>query len=445
MALTGWWMAVALAAGQPADDEATQAPADPEASSETEAAPGDPEAGDPTEAQAEAPADTPEDAPADAPPDPPTAQVTTATADDEEVSEYRWGGIGLPLVNYNTTDKLGFGAGFEVYDRKVGETGYRNRLSVSTFWTTSGNYGSNYLQYERRGKVLLVTRFTYRLWKNMIYVGSGGDDVSVSWDPDDSMGNSVQGPQLFGSVMVPVRNTPVYLWAQAYLRYTLVDAKPGGILDQTQAFGIDGGFYFDVSAGLLINEVDRWPLPNRGIRLEASGRAGGTAAPGGFKGLGGVNLEATGWLPLAGQWLVLGNRLLVDKTWGERPFWEQENLGGQFRDELGYEQPMTGYARSRTRGDGAIALLTELRPYFGKTRHPTVDLGFYLSVFAEAAWLFDKGDPGPFMPTIGVAPELLWQGAVPLRPFISLGWFSDEPGGTRRPVSQIGITLLSPL
>jgi len=359
---------------------------------------------------------------------------------------YRWGGIGLPLVNYNTTDKLGFGLGAEVYDREVGGGGgYRNRLSISTFWTTSGNYGSNYLQYERRGKVLLVTRFTYRLWKNMIYVGSGGDDVSVLRDPADSMGNAVQGPQLFGSVMVPIPRTPVYLWAQAYLRYTLVEANPGGILDERQPFGVDGGFYFDVSAGLLVNEVDRWPLPRRGIRLEASGRVGGTAASGGFKPLGGLNVEATGWLPIAGQWLVMGNRVLVDKTWGERPFWEQENLGGQFRDELGYEQPMTGYARSRTRGDGAITLLTELRPYFGKTRHPVVDIGFYLSVFAEAAWLFEGDDPGPFMPTIGVAPELLWQGAVPLRPFVAFGWLSDEPGGTRKAVPQIGITLLSPL
>lgn len=370
-----------------------------------------------------------------------------APADPLEPPKYRWGGIGLPLVSFNSTDGLGFGLGAEVYDREVGKgSGYRNRLSISTFWTTSGNYGSNFLQYERRGKALHIARFTYRLWRNMLYVGSGGRDVSVARDPSESSGNAVQGPQLFVSSMLPIKHTPVYVWFQGYARYTLVEADPGGILDERQAFGIDGGFYFDVSAGVLINEVDRWPLPNRGVRLEASVRGGGTAnTAGGFEPLVGVNLEATGWVPLAGQWLVFGSRLLIDKTWGERPFWEQENLGGQFRDELGYEQPMVGYARSRTRGDGAVALIGELRPYFGKTRHPTVDIGFYLSLFAEAGWLFDRGDPGPFMPTVGVAPELLWQGAIPLRPFIAWGWYSDEPGGARTPRPQVGITLLSPL
>lgn len=376
----------------------------------------------------------------------PLEEVEAEETEDRRPRTHKWGGIALPLVNYNSTDLLGFGLGAEVYDRKIGSAGgYRNRFSIATFWTTSGNYGSNFLQYERRGDVLILARLTHRLWRNMIYVGSGGDDVSVQWDPDISLGNYVEGPQLFGSAMVPIANSPVYLWGQGYLRYTWVEAQEGGILDQRQAFGIDGGLYFDVSAGILINEIDRWPLPRRGVRLEASGRVGGTAAEGGFRPIGGVNVELTGWVPLAGQWLVLGSRALFDKTWGQRPFWEQENLGGQFRDELGYEQPLTGYARSRTRGDGAIAWLTELRPYFGKTRHPTADIGFYLSLFAEAGWLFDGDRLGPFMPTVGFAPEILWQGSVPLRPFVAFGWMSDEPGGVRRPTPQVGITLLSPL
>ncbi|MCA9572535.1 MAG: hypothetical protein KC656_32065, partial [Myxococcales bacterium] len=333
---------------------------------------------------------------------------------------YKIGGLLIPLFDYNRTDGLGFGLGIEIYDRKRElDFGYRNRITAWTFWTTSGNYSSNYVQYERRGSgSMFVARVAYRVWKDMQYVGAGGDDVLVRNLPEREGGNTVYGPSLLTTALVPMKGTPLYVWAQGYARYTLSEARPGGILEERQPYGLGEAFYFDVSAGVAVQEVDRWPLPNKGVRAEASVRGGGSVSNGqAFEPLVGVNAEVIGWWPLVGDRLVIGARAVVDKTWGKRPFWEQEWLGGQLRDENAYEQMVTGYNRSRSRGDGLVANLVELRGRIGRTRHPFWDLEFYVSAFAESAFLFDEGELEAHLPSVGFGPELLWQGVVQLRPF----------------------------
>jgi hypothetical protein len=68
-----------------------------------------------------------------------------------------------------------------------------------------------------------------------------------------------------------------------------------------------------------------------------------------------------------------------------------------------------------------------------------------LSGMAEVGWLFDRWDPGPILPTVGGGPELLWQQAIQVRPFIAFGWRSDAPGAPRVPVPQYGISFVDPL
>jgi hypothetical protein len=365
-------------------------------------------------------------------------------AADPPPPRWRWGGIAIPTLKYNSTDGLGLGAGLELYERRAdGAQGYRYRLSLSTFWTTSGNYASNWVQLEHRGRVWWLTRFTWSLWRNMVYVGAGGDDVSVR-NGEEAFGNTVNGPSLLGTLVIPVTGTPLQVWLQGYARYAAIEARPGGPLDVRRPYGVDGGFTFDVSAGLALNELDQWPVPHKGVRGEASFRLGGSFSPD-FHPITGLNFELAAYWPLVGRHLVLGARTLFDRTWGDRPFFEQELLGGQWRDELAYEQMLTGYARSRTRGDGVFATMVELRPYFGSTGHRVFDIGFYLSAYAETAFLLRGSDPGPHMPSVGVAPLLVWQGTVELRPFLAWGWMADRPRGPRTPELQIGVSLLSPL
>lgn len=402
-------------------------------------------------------------APADPepPPDVPTLDPEEGALHDlapveptpEEAAErtkrpYKLGGVVIPLFDYNTTDGVGLGVGVEVYDRKrAASHGYRNRVSAWTFWTTLGTYSSNYVQFEHRGKFFLVSRLLYRAWTDMIYVGKGGADVLINRPDSFTRGNTVLGPAGMVTAILPIPNSPVQVWMQGALRYTYAAPDPGGLLDQRQPYGLGETFLFDTAVGMSLQETDRWPLPNKGLRFELSGRAGGTVGPEGFKPLAGVNLEAIGWWPLVGEHLVLGGRLLVDKTFGERPFWDQEYVGGQFRDEMAEEQMLSGYARSRTRGDGVVAAVVELRPKFGQIHHPVFDIGFYGSVYAELGYLFDGYDLGPPLPTVGVGPSLLWQGAVEFRPFVCWGWLAEDtnPTGPRTPQMIIGIATSSPL
>jgi len=335
--------------------------------------------------------------------------------------------------------------GGEIYDRERGkEHGYRYLMSLSTFWSISGDYSSNYFQIDRQGRHRWVARFTYKLWRNLVYNGIGGADVSTRDDPVKSYGSLLHGPTLLVNVVRSVRNTPLKAWGQSYSRYATVQAEPGSFLDEDQPYGVNGGFYFDFSAGLFMQETDRWPVPNKGFKGELDVRGGGTAADGGFEPIVGVHAEAIGWVPLIGERLVLAGRTLIDKTWGEKPFFEGEYQGGLLRDENGYEQSLTGYARTRGRGDGISATLIELRAKLGDLPgRPAV--GVYLSGYGEMAWLFEGNNPGPIMPTVGLAPTLLWQGAIQLRPFLSWGWFSDVQGGPRTPEAQFGISLFSPL
>lgn len=384
----------------------------------------------------------------DAEADPTPADVPTSS---RPLKPYKIGGVVVPLFQFNSTDGAGLGLGVEVFDRKRGaDVGYRHRVSAWTYWTTSGNYSSNYLQYEYRGEQLLVARLTYRFWRDMFYVGSGGDDVGMRWDDAVRRGNDLEGPSALVTGLFPIPATPIYVFTQAYGRFALSTPEVGSLLaDRAQAgdayAALGSSFYLDTSVGLAIQEVDQWPVPNKGVRFEGSARFGGTAGVGAFEPLAGVNVELIGWWPLVGKYLTIGGRGVFDKTWGRRPWYEQEWLGGQFRDENAYEQMLTGYARSRTRGDGVAAGLVELRTFMGRTRHPFLDVGFYLSAYAEAAWLFDGDDPGPFMPTVGVSPQVLWQGAVQLRPFVSIGWLADAPGLERTPEAVFGISILDPL
>ena len=140
-------------------------------------------------------------------------------------SKFVWGGIAVPLINYNTTDGLGFGAGFQIFDRKRGlEHGYQDLLTFDTFWTTRGTYTSNFLQYERRGKQMIVARLTYRMWSDMLYVGHGGAQVSVRDDPKESGGNFVAGPSLLANAILPVPKSPVQRWVSVWRLATMLES-----------------------------------------------------------------------------------------------------------------------------------------------------------------------------------------------------------------------------
>ncbi len=428
----------ALASGAPA----LAAPADED---ETPTADETPEA-DETPTADETLADEDETPEADEDPIPDDDPPTPGDA-APAVEKARWGGVLIPLIGATTVDGFGFGLGGEVFRRPAGKRfGYDLKLTPSLYVNTRFDYTNDFLRIEwGRGTRWLAT-VGYQQWANLSYAGIGGADVLLDRG-EREIGSDLITPYAFAGALKPVgrEGGPWRLFTQLYLRLGIARAADGTLLADDRPFGLEDGVYGDVSIGVQARQVDRWPMPFEGQILEASLRAGGTVTPEGFAPLAGIMVEGRAWQPLAGPALVLGTRLLVDKTVGRRPFFEQDRVGGRWRDEIGSEQALPGYGRTRTRGDGVVAAMVELRPRLGAIEKGWFELAFYLSGYAEMGWLFDRWTPGPPLPSVGGGPVLLWQKAVQLRPFLAWGWRAEDPDAPRRPGLQFGISVLDAL
>lgn len=357
----------------------------------------------------------------------------------------KWSGFGLPYAGVNSVDGIGFGAGGEIFGRPEGTYGYLVKLTLSTWFTTSFNYNSHYAQLEWRGAWHALGRLGYQGWNNMLYAGEGGADVLVDWGPRE-LGNGIRAPYAMFALSRPLWREDTRGYAQLYGRYAHSSPAPGSLLDERQPHGAGPTIYGDLTLGFERDTTDRWPLPTDGYRAEIDARLGasgtGLAVP---HPLVGAHAELITWTTLGTSRFTVGTRNVVEKSAGLRPYTEQNVTGGRWRDELGFEQPLSGYGRLRTRGDGVVASLVEVRASLFHTRHDFFDVAGYVSVYAEQAWLFDGWDPGPPMPSVGIGPVAVWQGASVFRPFFAWGWRADAPGGDRSPSMQFGISLTDPL
>jgi hypothetical protein len=358
---------------------------------------------------------------------------------------HKWGGMMIPLIGGNPIDGFGLGFGGEVYRRPADQAeGYDLKITPSLYFNTRLDYTNDYVRVEWQGEARWLVMVGYQLWNNLSYAGAGGAMVLVDHG-DAELGNRVSTPYAFVGVNRPMGGVGWSLFGQAYVRGATVRPAPGGLLDRQRPQGVDGGAYTDVSLGVEHREHDRWPMPHRGHIFDVSLRAGGTARRGGFDPLAGAMLEAMAWRPLLGDGLIGGARVVVDKSSAPQPFFEQDKAAGRWRDELGSEQALAGYGRTRTRGDGLAAVLVELRPTLFRVDKGFFDLQAHLSFTAEIGWLYDRWNPGPPLPTVGFGVPLLWQQAVQLRPFLAWGWRAPAPGAPRRPGMQFGISVLDAL
>lgn len=362
-----------------------------------------------------------------------------------EATGNEWRGYVLPLFGANSTDGVGLGLGGELFERPADqEHGYRFKLTASSWLTVSLQYTSQFAQAEWRTDTHWLLRGGYQTWGSLPYAGVGGADVSTNWG-EREIGGRLRAPYALAAASHPLIGDDVRGYGQITFRQATVFPLAGSLLAERDPFGAEGGWYGDFTAGLELDRTDRWPMPVEGTKAEIDARLGVTHTEGRAFPLFGAHAELIRWWPLAGERLVLGTRIVGEKSFGPRPLFEQFVTGGRWRDELGYEQALTGYGRIRTRGDGVVAGLVELRPYLAGWSGKVITLDLYLSVFAEQGWLFDGADPGPPLPTLGFGPDLLFQQGSQLRPFLAWGWQSPAPGEARAPSMEFGLSLTDPL
>jgi len=368
-----------------------------------------------------------------------------------ETSKYKHSGFAVPIITANAYDGvlLGLAAQYSFRPREW-EYGYQFKVTLSGLVNLVPNYLNITSLVEWRGKLAWTGKIRFRAQSNYPYSGAGGANaIEVT---DNESGNDVTelGYSITANSHIPGVEHLNWYAGQSLL---LVGSTPatGGNLDIISPVGAFGGLIADISGGILYENTDRWPRPVEGWRAEFGIRVAMTfnkeddpLNPEGqpnFGGLFGIFAEGIRWQPLYKDWLVLGIRGLYDMTFGPRPYFDQNRVGGIFRDELGVDQIFTGYGVYRFGGDGVINGMIELRGKIWHFDYPKFNLLLHLSAYAEEGWIFDKFDPGPHLPTVGGAFDLIFAGGqIYLRPFISAGWQTTPENPKRHAVPLFGLS-----
>jgi len=337
------------------------------------------------------------------------------------------------------------GLGGQIYARpKDQEDGYTFAMTASLYANFRFDYTHNFIRFESKGPVDWLATVGYSGWKNLVYAGAGGQSVLLI-RPEQEGENSAAMPFMWLAFSAPFGQKGWALTGQSSFTYAKTSANPDGLLDEIAPLGLGTSVYTDASIGVFFDEHDHWPLPNKGTQFEASLRAGLTSTSGRVHPMGSIQTQFIHWTPLWKDLFVLGLRFYGEADFGQRPFYQQDRSGLLWRDVLGEEQILVGYGKNRPRGNGIAAAALDLRFQYAHHHGKFWDIQAYLSLFAEEAWLWDGTDPGPHMPSVGVAPVVLFQHAIILRPFIAWGWRADSIDDPRRPVPQFGLRLLDPL
>jgi hypothetical protein len=321
-----------------------------------------------------------------------------------------WALQGLPILNYNVDEGLGYGTLLMLVDRADGNREpYRYSLFLQLFWTTR-SLSAHKLTFDapdflqsrwRLGVDVLVGRgkFTpyYGLGNTSRYVpelGTCEDRDALAGNPDVCPGNaSFRGLRYYTydqenlpRLSVDVRRAlggPWRLllgyrfrWEQVRARYSAEDLGQSGdskLIEDAAAgllVGYDGRSAdpipfrsAELTAGIQYDTRDIEAAPTRGLYHELSVR-GASGALGSAFDYWGATLHARAWHTLVPGYrrLVVGGRGLLDAMGGDVPFIRLSSFGGlDGKDGIGGVYSARGIPKNRFQGPVKLLLNAELR------------------------------------------------------------------------------------
>jgi outer membrane protein assembly factor BamA len=372
-------------------------------------------------------------------------------------------GYGMPTASVDTDDGFGAGARGAVAWIEEGYDPYKFSFQAVAYFATSG-YQNHQLRFDRPGigaqrRWRVTLNLAFRRWLYDRYYGIGNltvRDASSAAATDRSDPRYLQYryrlDQPLGQLTLRYAladDSPWELFLSQGVRYSVVRAYEGSLLDQEKPYGLDGGGLVEFGAGLLHDTRDPEIAPRRGHFYELSARVAPSvdAEAGGF---GGALVSARWYAPLGGR-VVVAQRVMSEWLAGRVPFYEMVHWGGSEPIAgFGGGYTLRGVPFGRWRGPGKAVSQTELRwsvlehPLFGDPfaweLTPWVDVGAaYGAGVARpdaAAW--------PVHPGAGAGVRVIYNETFVGR--VDTGWGIDpqvRPDGVIEPTLNWGVYVLA--
>jgi len=250
--------------------------------------------------------------------DPPAvaAEVTS------EPQQRHWSFAATPLLNFSSDAGLGFG-GRAKLERLAGDVEpYWMSLEAQAYGSTGGtqlHFVS--VDFPSIAGSLWRVDALGGFWRNVAahYYGIGDHPPQVEGDTFTET-----SPVVRARARRRLTRALSLLLGYRFM-YQLIDAAPDTRLAREAPFGVHGGAYPEVAAGVVWDTRDDELAPARGLLLETSvrstlqalGSAGNSAA---------VFCSASLYQPIADGWL-LAVRLALDAAWGDIPFNREGDFG----------------------------------------------------------------------------------------------------------------------
>jgi outer membrane protein assembly factor BamA len=238
----------------------------------------------------------------------------------------------VPLANYDSDAKFGFGAAAQLQWAGLVDP-YRYQLSAQLLFTTGG-VQSHWVRYDAPRFLGTKVRFWSRLeYHRDLYAPYYGPGNASSDDLADHPELGGKYPFRYDRVMPLVRMGASYplgehlhVFGFANYKHVVVHPYAGSLLEQQQPYGIQGGDVLEGTAGAYYDTRDHEAVPSRGDLLELSVR-GAVQGVGSSFTYGGLTARVLDFRTLFPR-VVLALRLEGDVLSAGAPFFELINFGG---------------------------------------------------------------------------------------------------------------------
>jgi hypothetical protein len=306
------------------------------------------------------------------------AQTTGAEADSAQASpgvRTGWDVSGVPALNYNSDEGFGYGAEVSLFNYGAeGYNPYRFRLDLQIFLTTRGRR-QGYLYADvpglsERGRAVAEVR--YQRYGTAPFYGVGNDVAFTRGfvDPDSPRFRSPDYYQFQRTRFTAWANYqhtvgPFRLLGGAGLAFTDVATAPEAptLLGrrQRQVRGTAGGFTNYLKVGALYDTRDFEPAPTQGDFTDFVAEASHSLLGSDYDYLR-TTLTHRHYVTIT-PGLVFAERVLLERLWGDPPFYELSFTGSAFRpfEGLGGASTIRGVPQNRFVGSTKLFANLEVR------------------------------------------------------------------------------------